>query len=76
MSLMESAAFLQQLRRHPLCGRELLAAPAAWKRVEISPLPLPIVCFLCPKPVSWSSVILNLAERSVSLTWHLTARAE
>lgn len=30
------------------------------------PLPLPIVCFLCPKLVSWSSVVLNLVERSVS----------
>lgn len=67
MSLMgESAAFLQQLRRHPLCGRELLAAPAAWKRSGDFPLPLPDMCFLCPARQLELSYLEPVAERSVS----------
>lgn len=66
MSLMGSQLpSSSSFRRHPLCGRELLAAPAAWKRVEIFRFLFPL-CASCAPLVSWSSVILNLVERSVS----------
>ena len=62
----ESAAFLQQLPPASTLRKGAACCSCSLEEGGDFPLPLPIVCFLCPTLVSWSSVILNLVERSVS----------
>lgn len=57
----ESAALRQQLPQLPVLRRELLAAPEAWKRVEVSASPS--YCASCA-PARQLGSVLNLVSGS------------
>lgn len=72
----ESAAFLQQLPPASTLRKGAACRSCGLEEGGDFPLPLPIVCLLCPARQLELGYLEPGREERLSLTWHLTAGAE